>query len=320
MTILQNHRYSLRPIVSMFFLCGISMLVYAQGPRPRRPGPPPDQQGFAPPERRGPERERPAPFPGNQAFRFLSAEMRGGKTVKSAPFSAIAETSFVQPLLGGGQTTRKSTAKLYRDSEGRTRREQTLNMVGPFATAGDSPEMIFINDPVAGANYMLDPRNRTARKMPVRQASSSDERKPPSFSEPGSEAGRRPSPPEGRKQSSESNGGAKTESLGKQMIEGIEAEGIRTTFTIAPERSGYDQPLEIVSERWYSPVLQEVILSKHRDPRYGETIYRLTNINRSAPAAALFQPPADYTVTETRPFGGQSSKSPMKRPGEKEDE
>lgn len=296
MTILQNHRYSLRPIVSLFFLCGISMLVYAQGPRPRRPGPPPDQQGFAPPERRGPERERPAPFPGNQAFRFLSAEMRGGKTVKSAPFSAIAETSFVQPLLGGGQTTRKSTAKLYRDSEGRTRREQTLNMVGPFATAGDSPEMIFINDPVAGANYMLDPRNRTARKMPVRQASSSDERKPPSFSEPGSEAGRRPSPPEGRKQSSESNGGAKTESLGKQMIEGIEAEGVRVTNTIPAGEIGNVKPIEIVEETWYSRDLQIVLLRKQRDPRSGETTYRLTNLHRSEPHHTLFELPVDYTV------------------------
>jgi hypothetical protein len=41
-----------------------------------------------------------------------------------------------------------------------------------------------------------------------------------------------------------------------------------------------------------------VILSKHRDPRYGETIYRLTNINRNEPSASLFQPPADYTQRE----------------------
>jgi hypothetical protein len=39
-----------------------------------------------------------------------------------------------------------------------------------------------------------------------------------------------------------------------------------------------------------------VIMSKHRDPRSGETIYRLTNINRSEPDRSLFEVPADYKV------------------------
>lgn len=314
MSMLQNSRSWLQPLVSVLLLSGISLFTFAQGPKPHRSGPPSNQPGFPPPDRRGPGQDRPAPFPGNQSFRFLSAEMRGGKTVKGAPFSAIAETSFVQPLLGGGQTTRKSTAKLYRDSEGRTRREQTLNNVGPFATAEDTPEMVFINDPVAGVNYTLDARSRTARKSSARPEMPPDGRKPPSFSE----SKRREPPPDGRKPSAESNSGAKTETLGKQIIEGIEAEGTRTTITIPPEKSGYDQPLEIVSERWYAPALQEVILSKHRDPRYGETSYRLTNISRSEPPAVLFQPPADYTVSESRSFGGPGSKPPMKRPGERE--
>lgn len=309
MSKLKNLQNWSQTFVSLLFLGGIAMLTFAQGPGPRRQGPPPNQPGFPLPDRRGPGQDRPTPFPGNQSLRFLSAEMRGGKTVKSAPFSAVAETSFVQPLLGGGQTTRKSTAKLYRDSEGRTRREQTLNNVGPFATAEDTPEMVFINDPVAGVNYMLDARSHTARKSSARPAPPPDGRKPSSFSE----ANRREPPPEGRKPSSESFSGAKTEALGKQMMEGVEVEGTRTTIIIPPEKSGYDQPLEIVSERWYSPVLQEVILSKHRDPRYGENIYRLTNINRGEPAAALFQPPAEYTISESRSFGGPGSKPPMKR-------
>ncbi|HEX4948851.1 MAG TPA: hypothetical protein VFZ34_19395 [Blastocatellia bacterium] len=306
---LQNYSQA---FVSLLFLSGMALLTFAQGHGPRRPGPPPNQSGFPSQDRRGPGQDHPAPFPGGQSFRFLSAEMRGGKTVKSAPFSATAETSFVQPLLGGGQTTRKSTAKLYRDSEGRTRREQTMSNVGPFATADDAPEVVFINDPVAGVNYVLDARNRTARKMSARPDPTHDGRRPPS------DTGRREPPPEGRKPSSESSNGPKTETLGKQIIEGIEAEGTRTTFTIPPEKSGYDQPLEIVSERWYAPALQEVILSKHRDPRYGENIYRLTNINRSEPPAALFQPPADYTISESR--GGRGGKPMMRRPDEKDED
>jgi hypothetical protein len=267
--------------IALGILCGVTL--FAQPPRPQRGGPPPDQQGFVPGERK-PGRDggregsrRPGPPPGDQSFRFLAMDMRAGsRTVKSAPFSATAETEFVQTLGNGSTITRKSTAMLYRDSEGRTRREQTLSHVGPFATAEDAPQMIFISDPVAGVSYMLDPRHRTARKMPTRSGPPRDRPEPPS--RPDAEA--------------------KTKALGKQMIEGVEAEGTRSTITIPVGKIGNDQPLEIVSERWYAPALQEVILSKHSDPRYGVNTYRLKNINRSEPSASLFQPPADYTQKE----------------------
>jgi hypothetical protein len=281
------------PLNWLIALCLVwSAMLLAQPPKPRRGGgPPPDQQqGFVPGERRpGPDSRRPAPPPGDQSFRFLSMDMRaGGKTVKSAPFSATAETEFVQRLGNGSTITRKSSALLYRDSEGRTRRDQTLSHVGPFATGDDTPQIVFINDPVAGVNYLLDPRQRTVRKMPSRGGP------PPDRSE--SRA------PMGKPSNAPSNSEAQTEALGKQIIEGVEAEGTRSTITIPVGKIGNDQPLEIVSERWYSPVLQEVILSKHSDPRYGINTYRLKNINRTEPSASLFQPPADYTQKEERGF------------------
>jgi hypothetical protein len=101
----------------------------------------------------------------------------------------------------------------------------------------------------------------------------------------------------------------KTESLGKQTIEGVEAEGVRSVITIPEGQIGNDRPIEIVSERWDSQALQTVVLSKHNDPRFGETIYRLTNINRAEPARTLFEPPADYKMEEVPPFGG----TPMRR-------
>jgi hypothetical protein len=39
-------------------------------------------------------------------------------------------------------------------------------------------------------------------------------------------------------------------------------------------------------------------MSRRSDPRMGETVYRLTNVSRSEPAHALFEVPADYTVTD----------------------
>ena len=64
---------------------------------------------------------------------------------------------------------------------------------------------------------------------------------------------------------------AKTESLGSQVIDGVRADGTRTTITIPANAIGNDLPIEIVSERWYSPELQTVVMTKRNDPRMGET-------------------------------------------------
>jgi hypothetical protein len=40
-------------------------------------------------------------------------------------------------------------------------------------------------------------------------------------------------------------------------------------------------------------------MSKHTDPRFGESTYRLTNINRTEPARSLFEVPSDYTVKDS---------------------
>ena len=93
---------------------------------------------------------------------------------------------------------------------------------------------------------------------------------------------------------------AKSESLGQQTIEGLQATGTRTTRIIAAGVIGNDQPIDIVSETWYSPELQMVVMSKHSDPQIGETTYRLTNIQRGAPPQSLFEVPATYTVREEK--------------------
>jgi hypothetical protein len=90
----------------------------------------------------------------------------------------------------------------------------------------------------------------------------------------------------------------KTEDLGRQTMEGVTVEGRRVTTTIAPGEMGNDQPIVIINETWYSPDLQTMVLSKRSDPRSGETVTRMTNISRSEPAHLLFEPPADYKMTE----------------------
>ncbi len=274
-----------RLIIAVIWLFALSVLVTAQG-RPQRKGPP----GFGPPvsadrQRGGPDR----PFPPDLSLNILSPEMRfDGKVVKGAPYSATATTESAQILSNGVRITRKTTATIYRDSEGRTRREMTLDGIGPFASASEPAQMVFINDPVAGVHYILDQRNQTARKM-----SAPPWREPPPHKPPRAQGN--------------------TESLGRQVIEGVEVEGVRSVITIPEGQIGNDRPIEIVSERWDSPELQTVILSKHNDPRFGETVYRLTSINRAEPARSLFEPPADYKLEEGRPFGRPPGRR-MKRP------
>jgi hypothetical protein len=89
--------------------------------------------------------------------------------------------------------------------------------------------------------------------------------------------------------------GTKT-TLGSRDFDGVRAEGTKTTWTIPAGQIGNKLPIEVVSERWYSPELKLVVSSRHNDPRSGERTYRLENIRRGEPSADLFQVPADYEL------------------------
>ena len=88
-----------------------------------------------------------------------------GSMVKGAPYSADIVTETVQTLGDGNRIVQSSSAKIYRDSAGRTRREQTFKAIGPWAVSGETPVMISINDPVAGVTYSLNSNMKTAHKM-----------------------------------------------------------------------------------------------------------------------------------------------------------
>ena len=234
-----------------------------------------------------------------------------GKVVKGAPYSGEAITEITRVLQDGNRINRKTTAVLYRDSQGRTRREMRLGAIGPWPVAGESRESIFINDPVANVNYMLEPDSRTAQKLPASRwelgpVEGRGESKMVTVvaraGVPGGAGGGAPGHVVvDRKVFTQRVPEPKTESLGKRFIEGVQAEGSRSTMTIPAGQIGNERPIEIVSERWYSPELQTVVSSKRIDPLSGDTVFRLTNINRSEPAPALFQVPPGYTVKEATP-------------------
>jgi hypothetical protein len=195
----------------------------------------------------------------------------------------------------------------------------SVSNIGPWASSGGAPRLVTIHDPVSGSFYTLDLNEKTARKLPAL---------PGLASVAGMTAGVRTTAPDTvilekqqlEKQQADkqvmekqvlmtagpmmtssriamrypSSSPARTESLGKRNIEGVMAEGTRDTIVIPAGEIGNDRPIEIVDERWYSPELQTVLLSRHSDPRMGETAYSLTNVRRVEPPPALFQVPADF--------------------------
>jgi hypothetical protein len=236
-----------------------------------------------------------------------------GPAVKGAPYSAGEVTESTQVLADGTRIHNEIKAPVYRDGEGRIRRE--------------SPDQITIWDPVAGASYFLDPKAQTARKMPVSivtataktaagavsLTTSSTVTKTITVNVTAASAEKLAAEQEqiGRLTlgsvlpgmtitKSEIALAGKKESLGTQTIEGVNAEGSRTTSTIEAGAIGNDRPFQIVSERWYSPELQTAVMTRHNDPRTGEEIFRLTNIRRGDPGAYLFQVPAGYQIIDQK--------------------
>jgi len=101
-------------------------------------------------------------------------------------------------------------------------------------------------------------------------------------------------------------------SLGTKDIEGVKANGERTTWTIEAGKLGNEKPIVITRDVWTSPDLMVTVLTRDADPRMGETTYRLANLKRGEPDAALMRVPADYAVNKgtlmPKAPGGAASK------------
>ena len=384
---------------------------------------------------------------GGGTFGFMAAEASfDSRVVKGAPYSAESVTEFSQTLADGNRLTRRSSSMVYRDGQGRTRREQSVMPVGlsEWVATENVPSTIIISDPVDGTTYVLDQKQRVARRSrlvaarvatggtggtmvrttgpvtesvpsvavagappqqirvsggvlqgsaiykvqpdypPIAKASGASgtvqvqvtigekgevaeatvinghpllrdaaltaarqwQFKPTELSgtpvkvqgvltfnftlaqdgEAHNElAAKKPvevAVATGGGQSTatlrSSAGGTmrmnvNRESLGKQIIEGIECEGTRMVSTIPAGQIGNERPIEIVSERWYSPELQVTVMTKQSDPRFGETVFRLAGITRAEPDEYLFKVPSEYTVKDEN-FGFKVMEEKVRRP------
>jgi len=198
--------------------------------------------------------------------------MHAAKVVTNEPYSGVGVTNSTQTLSNGTTITRAECVKLYRDSSGRTRREETRQS----STCSATPQSIVISDPVAGLEYFINAQKNTYRQV--------------TFTPPA--AGTTPST-----RQRPANPNAVETSLGTQSIQGtsLSAQGTQTVVTIPAGQNGNSQPIVITSIRWYSPDLQIVVQSSRTDPRMGNSTYQLSNISTAEPAETLFQLPSGLT-------------------------
>jgi hypothetical protein len=282
----------LRHSTLLIFAAIIMTAVPARGQAPRRlPVTTPSGQG-APIVRPGQPPPggitRPVvPGAGTMSLELESVDV--GKPVLNAPYSAEAVTEVIQTLADGNRIEQRTSAIVARDGRGRTRREQHGIALGALVAQVDSP-IVTITDPTTGTHVNLNQDSKIAFR-----SQSIGSFPPPALpsgagiqtgtDDPGFAA--RESPPEVR-----------TKKLGTKEIEGVRVEGTETTVTIRAGAMGNRLPIRLVSERWYSPELKVVVMTRRIDPRFGETRFHLTNIVRDEPPAHLFEVPADFRIED----------------------
>ncbi len=104
------------------------------------------------------------------------------------------------------------------------------------------------------------------------------------------------------------------ESLGQKIIEGVPADGRRTTMTYAVGSIGNDRPLVVTHEMWMSPELRIMMLSVNHDPRSGDNTMKVENLSRAEPDPALFEAPPGYEIVDDNEPVTLQFSSPLPKP------
>ncbi|OYU46673.1 MAG: hypothetical protein CFE44_00860 [Burkholderiales bacterium PBB4] len=256
-------------------------------------------------------------------------EHANARVVKGAPYCADALHETTQWLFDPSSQTpnkiaRKSSSRLCRDSEGRTRLEQDSG----------GRKLVFLKDPVANENWMLDPERKTAVRLGQRALTLPSGLTPTPDTPPlpvtvtrnetvspdgkrrtmevqvirraGAE-GATPLPPEVphpgemliQTERMAGRGQGVVVALPAKDMEGVQVHGERTTWTTEPGKVGNEKAIVQTREVWTSPELMLKVYSRSVDPRSGETLYKLSNLKRGEPDAALFKVPAGYETLAT---------------------
>lgn len=278
----------------------------------------------------GPMRHNLMVIAGNQLDR--------GRTVTGQPYCADATHESVQPLPDGNRIVQKHSSKQCRDGQGRTRQEVSAGTHRHVFLRDPVSGESWMLEPETKQATRLDMRRPNVvidhgmverirewgrevrehfRPRPEGSASApeSSERQHIVIREvqrgPGSAPmavppmpPMPPMPPVAglnlQTRLIGPRGAGQSNSLPPETIEGVKAEGTRTTWTIEAGKIGNEKPILITSEVWRSPELGITLRSRDVDPLVGENTFRLQNLQRGEPDAQLFKVPADYRKAEPR--------------------
>jgi hypothetical protein len=259
----------------------------------------------------------------------------GARPVTGKPLAAEIVTERHQ-VLQGEEVTRSTTSVIYRDGEGRIRRESQLLVPGlPADVAHFS--YITIVDQQRGCGWYLDPQEKVAQRyelngsgpsyvarVSVRGSGSEALREPSGVADDASHL-QRSGPGQAIAMKPVAAGAAqggvhgvasapemrinqpflaaphpvRIENLGEELILGVRAHGTRIITTVPAGQIGNDHAIDIVSEQWYAPELDLVMRGMHRDPWGGEIDTRVTKLTPGDQPASLFQVPHSYKIVDS---------------------
>lgn len=200
------------------------------------------------------------------------------RLITGAPYSALGTSETVTTLPDGNRIVRQNRVRLWRDSDGRTRSEYSLSSIGGPLPLEVNSTVTVIDDPAARTRYMLQPAAKVAVAVPISPCRVADAQRgaaPANVSTP--------------------------LNLGERELDGEKVSGSRIVSTIPAGAIGNEQPITMSAEQWYGQDLKVVVEATYRDPRTGETKYKLRDIKRQEPDAKLFRVPNDYSKEDTPP-------------------
>lgn len=207
--------------------------------------------------------------------------------IANAPFSAVVFVESTKSLPDGTTERFKTINNIARDSRGRiyneSRRLVPLSFTG---TPGLLSSHIF--DPETKTNVFLNPFQHIARQSTLKGPAPNWDVAPAPLAKVPLNA-------------KTSENGPRQEDLGTQVLDNLTIHGQRITSTIPTSVSGADKLLVVTHEYWYSEDLHLNMIIKHHDPRTGDQILNVRQVNRDDPDPQLFQVPSDYKVVDETP-------------------
>lgn len=216
--------------------------------------------------------------------------------VTNQPYAAVFDSETVQKAADGTTATTRVVTRVYRDTDGRTRREQTFYPAGATPGANDAAQSVTIYDPVSRWKYSLNPAARTAERFKL----------PTALPTGAIFNNQVPQLVKIFRQENPQTGAVTAYTLpapvllplGNQTIAGVPTAGWRVTMRVPAGALGNAAAVDATYETWFSLDLKLLVKCTVANPTSGSHTLLARSISRTAPAAALFAVPADYTTRE----------------------